>query len=388
MPCDNTAKQFRGLQPHFSVHNKESLRVALIACLLFVSLEFFRGHYKTGKLHLESGLKLISNGTSVLWDSYDSVDQCILETFIRLQLQIQMFGQDIEDTYSIPHMLEYNGPTTEFHSVVQARQQLDFLLRKILHLTHTCHHAEICQESPQFLQMLQSQANIRAELEAWAGIYMPSEARHEVDSDPKVAFPYRFLYICHTMACIMVETLTTETEEIFKEFTGHFVSIIAQAVDIRKALLFPGISDSLHGADVGQSQTIFDIGWIPALYYTALKCRVHCIRTHAIKFLESEVHKEGIWDSRLAVWVALEVMAIEEGDFYKDFRIDDDFSLLASHRAEDLSLPPLPERNLAKEVEIILPDDPTKMAKLICKRRASNGNWEIITREFGLWLLG
>lgn len=40
------------LQPHFSAKNKESIRIALITCMIFVYLEFLRGRYEAGNIHL------------------------------------------------------------------------------------------------------------------------------------------------------------------------------------------------------------------------------------------------------------------------------------------------------------------------------------------------
>lgn len=61
------SKAINWLQPHFLARNKESLRIALITCLVFVSLEFLRGHCRTGNIHLQSGLQLVDNEfTSIL----------------------------------------------------------------------------------------------------------------------------------------------------------------------------------------------------------------------------------------------------------------------------------------------------------------------------------
>ena len=47
------------LQPHFENKEKGSVRVALITCVVFICLEFLRGHFRTGQKHLENGLKIL-----------------------------------------------------------------------------------------------------------------------------------------------------------------------------------------------------------------------------------------------------------------------------------------------------------------------------------------
>lgn len=383
------SKAIGGLKPYFSAQIKESLRITLIACLVFVSLEFLHGHYKTGNIHLHNGLKLVDHYTSVFWPSYYSIDHCIIETFARLQLQVQMFGLNTEHIYSNPRGLVIDMPTTKFHTVTQARQKLDYLLKEIFHLTQVRRQTALSQEDPPSLELLQAQSHIRAELAAWFKILTASILDLRVHTDTIAAFSYKFLSIYHTMAGIMVETcLETAQESIFEDFTGNFASLLTQAVDIQKALLSPTTSSAnhtIHGDGAAPFSSIADIGWIPPLYYAALKCRVHRIRVHAIKLISSKLHKEGIWDSRLAGCIAREVMQIEEKDFYKDFQIDDEFSICESPRAEDMSLPALPEQCRVNEVQVMLPDDTMEKVKLICRRQGSDGNWEIISREFDVW---
>jgi hypothetical protein len=57
----------------------------------------------------------------------------------------------------------------------------------------------------------------------------------------------------------------------------------------------------------------FDLGWIPPLHYTALKCRIHPARVHAVTLLSALPHRDGVWDSVLAARVATKVIELEEG---------------------------------------------------------------------------
>jgi hypothetical protein len=379
------SKAISRLQPHFSSQNKESLRVALIACLIFVSLEFLRGHYKTGSIHLANGLKLVNNLSSGLLPSSDIVDYSIIEMLVRLQLQVHMFGQDIEHTCSFPKVQVLKLSASKFDSLAQARQHLDSLLRDICHLTNLRLEAATHQGELPSSQLLEAQSDIRARLSAWLITLTESADDLRVHTNIIARFSYRFLLIYHTMAGIMIETcLETIRESIYENFTCNFAFLLAQIVDMRKGLLLaskPGVTHDLGASPFG---SVIDIGWIPAIYFMAIKCRVHRIRVHAIRLLNSEFHKEGIWDSQLAACIAREVMEIEERDFYQKFHIDDDFSLNESCGAGNLTLPSLPEQYLVKEVKIVFFDDPAENIKLKCKRHGSTGNWELITKEISM----
>ncbi|ORY61259.1 uncharacterized protein BCR38DRAFT_30633 [Pseudomassariella vexata] len=122
----------------------------------------------------------------------------------------------------------------------------------------------------------------------------------------------------------------------------------------------------------------------PPLYYTTLHCRVHCIRLGAIKLLRALPSKEGIWNAIFVASVAEEIMQIEEGDYYKDTPVDDDFPLKSPPQDQDLSLPTLPASRRVHDVQVVLPDSPSGKAVLNCKRNKSEGGYEVITKEYVL----
>jgi hypothetical protein len=78
-------------------------------------------------------------------------------------------------------------------------------------------------------------------------------------------------------------------------------------------------------------------------------------------------------------------MEIEEGEFYTDFQICDDFSIAEAPKADELALPALPEVYRVKDVEIMLPDDPKEKIRMICRRHGVNGGWETISREYDMF---
>ena len=47
------------LQLHLSTKDKSSIRISLIACLLFVTIELFRGRFQSAQIHLANGLRIL-----------------------------------------------------------------------------------------------------------------------------------------------------------------------------------------------------------------------------------------------------------------------------------------------------------------------------------------
>jgi hypothetical protein len=96
-----------------------------------------------------------------------------------------------------------------------------------------------------------------------------------------------------------------------------------------------------------------DMGYIPPLYYLALKCRVPRLRRRAIELIISTPHKEGIWDGEVAAYVARQVMETEEE------------SLIG---VETNAVPLDPCKNRINQVTVLLPNGVGEAATLVCER--------------------
>jgi len=124
------------------------------------------------------------------------------------------------------------------------------------------------------------------------------------------------------------------------------------------------------------------MGWIPPLYYTAIKCRIHRVRLQAIKLLASTSHREGIWDANSAACVARKVMEVEERDFFKDIYMDNDFHFSSPPENRDFLLPTLPNSYRIHEVQVLLPDDPLGNIVLVYRQRQNEDNWKVSMSEY------
>ncbi|KAF1996370.1 hypothetical protein P154DRAFT_443552 [Amniculicola lignicola CBS 123094] len=384
------------LQPHFERRDTASMRIIFIVCVLFVCLEYLRGDYSTGYAHLQSGLKLLEQcqdkvprrgGFRLLRASSDTVDDCIADTFAKLFVQAELFGQSPDSSYPAqPHrpMLPSNVLSPDLQ-----RQRLDELLHLIVRLTS---HRKFATAAGHCVPSDDNQQRVEAGLSAWFKAYRVSKVDHLSQTNPREAFANRILHIYHVMADIEASTLFRSGGEMIYDSQLHkFVSIISQCMSAHRAS--KATSDAVFGLeeDSEMSHSIADMGWIAPLYYTAVKCRNHRVRLQAIRLIESDVHKEGIWDAELATSVAREVMRMEEGDFYEHTCIvlDDDFPIDQVPGETDLAFPILPETSRLHDVRVELPNFNARNIKLI--GRTSGQNIEIL-REYdvasGQWVKG
>jgi hypothetical protein len=389
---EHYSKAIKHLQPHLSTKDRRSARIALITCIVFVSLEYLRGRFVTAQSHLRNGLEILkefqganeeyenptldgsrSGGSSPKSSSSDlvsdSTDDWILEAFSRLQLLVDLFNE----TFQHRPVVFDDSPSiftgTRFTSLTIAWRHLERLFSRILRLTDQANRFHDGRGTSSFDLMLQDKECIQRDLLRWREVF--DTCRQQLLLKDWEGLGSGLLSNYHTMASVLTDAcLSSDDESVFDSSTDKFLSLITQTIKmwkLRHSRLIPG-----H--DIDMSKSTIDIGWIPPLYHTALKCRNHRIRLQAIKYIESAPHREGIWDSKIAACIARKVMEIEEGDFYRDFDFKDDFSLETVPHPSDLSIPTLPLSCRIHQIRLVLPDGQTDRVSIFYRRRA--GDWE------------
>ena len=319
----------------------------------------------------------------------ESTDDWIIETFSRLQLQVELFKHAYQHPCLVLQIAGPETPALVFHSINEAWQQMERLLNKVFHLIHQSRQQAVseCQFLQHPLALLENQQRIRTELARWLDIYEAFNKPLKGHRSAEEEKCYQLLCTYHTMANIMADTcLRPSDESVFDSHTNQFVLLIRQLANLWTITSTTSSVQALPGHLVDMARSVVDIGWIPLLYYAAVKCRVHRIRLQAIRLLESTSHREGIWDARTTACVARKVIEIEERDFYKDVDTADDFPLPSSPRPQDLSLPTLPESYRMREVEVVLSGTPMDKILLFCKQEQGGIDKRCLISEYNVHL--
>ena len=367
-------KAIGNLQPHFLSQSKASTCVTLVACIIFVHLEFLRGKYTIGMKHLQHGLNLLQDADLAIakehggsTGSTSSLENWVVTILRRILIPVKLMGQTVQ----IPHNQILSGepvPKVPFVSVHQARRSLESLIVRILRLSERCTYRNGTPELSCDDQQL-----VQSDLRQWTLIHRTTTEHLPRTTNLSERSAYRLLELYHLMATIMaVVQIGCNQETAYDRHTVDFVTIISHCIQSYKfACEYHGLEPArVLSTEQPGSRALPNMGWITPLYYTAVKCRNHRIRLHAIKLLELMPHREGIWDASQAAVIARKVVAIEEQDFYKDIDIVNDFDLLSAPNTQELLLPVLPEDHRLNAINLVLPDDPTSKLVLRCTRRA------------------
>ncbi|KAI1426460.1 hypothetical protein F5Y12DRAFT_783950 [Xylaria sp. FL1777] len=391
------------LQPYFSCRNKASFRVTLIVCVVFVSIDFLRGNFNTAQNHIRGGLRLIADMQQLVSGDIgngrvsnmngaadtkactgDFIDHSIMEILSRLYIQINLC-QPLSNHSDIT-LFQIPPPQPRLHKFDSYRVawlELDRLIHQIFHLTSQAlqHQKDSAKSSPIPTTMTRLQRSILVDLERWSEVCKASKEALLGDGPVKFQKAYRIVTMCHSMATIMAHTcLHPEDESAFDAHTDCFLLLTEEATAL---LSIPGsgLEDTVrlsNGRAFDTARTIVDVGCLPQLYYVALKCRVHHVRHRAVELLQSMVHREGIWDARIAAAVARKVIEVEEGNYYESLEGTGEDS-------RESLLPALPECFRLRDVEAVYSGEPVNKVLLFCRgkqgtddhRRVCIGQYEV-----------
>ncbi|KAL1610513.1 hypothetical protein SLS60_002182 [Paraconiothyrium brasiliense] len=187
---------------------------------------------------------------------------------------------------------------------------------------------------------------------------------------------YRMLRIYHTMAEILGATCLSPEQAVFDHHSSSFLSIVTQCHDVALSVepsKHAHISSRLPGA---RRRAWPDISWIPPLYYTAIKCRDHQIRTRAVDLMSSFWPYEIVWDLgilNVSSIVAKEVIRMEEAEFITPaVKVQESEDNIMPKNILEHDLVPsrlsLPEERRFDTVEMVLLNDVPRSIQMVCRK--------------------
>ncbi|VUC32713.1 unnamed protein product [Clonostachys rosea] len=393
-------KAIRHLQYHLNATGRASLHVSLIGCVIFICLELLRGHFETAHRHMDNGLKVLVEAQesfsvvpAVHQPRAKMLDGWIAEMFSRLRLQFRIFHQGrARACFESPVSLRGPLPSTRFHSTNEAWQYLGQLLDRAIDISNQA-RAEHDAGSPLSIgtdALKERQERNRADLSQWLKIYNLSldTIRAETPRSDQRTKLYLLILQYYTMAEIMNATCIFPYDESAYDLqTSKFITLLQNGITLLKTAPDLNYQQLSLGNFALRHLSIIDMGWIAPLFYTATKCRVHQIRTQAMRLLSTSEHQEGIWDSKLSVCVVLKVIELEERDFYDGSLGDlDNFPLLTCPREQDLLLPTVPESYRIHGIEMDLLGEPLDRVKLTCSQRQDGTDRTVFEEEYSMAL--
>ncbi|KAL1852457.1 hypothetical protein VTK73DRAFT_9210 [Phialemonium thermophilum] len=403
-----------GLRPHFQTRTQHSRRVTLIACVLFVCLDLLRGHFAAAQVHLDGGLKLLSEmpqgpspgggetAPSSSSSSYlarscrPSTDQSIVEAFATIHAPVALFKHFRPPASPQPICAPLLSVQTTFLSFEEAEHCMRQLLYRISNLTAQARRLlnGASSSSPSFSysalpsSLRAEQLQIRRDLASWLASCEASanDIRHVSPLHNRdVFFPVLTAY--HKMLAILVDTCLAPGDEMaFDACAEPFARLAGQLAAVWTRMARKGSLCRPSGfLPFDMANSTVCLGWVPMLYFVATKCRVRRTRHQALRLLEKTCHREGIWDSRLTLVAARKIVDLEERDFYGQHpEAVDDSTLFAPWDGQDPAPERLPKSFRLVDVEMVFQGDPAHTLLLLCSREHDGGRSRVCVGEYDI----
>lgn len=284
-----------------------AIEVALLACILFVCIEFLRGDSEPAVKHFRSGMSIalnsLSNSTSVAAkDTLERIKEYMLPFFNRIELLANLFGE--QASWDYPVELSETVPD-EFNNMREARDS-------VVHIANLTVRFIKFMKWRKYTRLvlpdhIARQAALLRQMDIWAATLdrmLLGESITERDLDAA-----KTLRIHQVVAAMWLKRCTTPEETANDESMRDFQTAVGLAESIQH------VAGSLEQRRaLNSSSFLFDMEIVSPLYYVASKCRHPQIRRRAIAVLKRTQRREGLWDSDVAGAIAERQTEIEEAN--------------------------------------------------------------------------
>lgn len=339
-----------------SHHERNAIDVALVACVLFASIENLRGHAKTSLIHVYSGLRILEEAEATYGNA---VCGSVPRDLLRIVLQ-RLVGQVFETGHRslVPDVTVSSGfRKPETGSLLDAIGQTEALHYR---LHHFFHHQTLSLENASNVDI--------------GGVYTTIADRFDSFKSllEQIKVRYRKFFLltkgcskenCEDRNLLLFNVMVTNLEIIFnihstmnempsdtliRKFREHLdwsrmhIRTFSRSTAAdncselsTNAASIPSTrskeSRTTHSDQIGENlrnilprpsvpltpSFPLNPGVVPSLYMTAARCRDPVIRREALQLLKACDRREGLWDSNVAAGIISKIIEIEEAPLLK-----------------------------------------------------------------------
>ncbi|KAI9654046.1 MAG: hypothetical protein M1831_005563 [Alyxoria varia] len=292
--------------------NQQSKTVALVSCILFVCIEFLRGNNDSAIAHLRSGLSILRLQPENVSDAdtpTDTPDPSIPPQFARLSLVQSLYDQPKGKKFIEPMEVPIEDHDT-LNTLDHAKNSITNLTNAVLSFHLMNDHDLFADESDATM----SQHDLIKQHCEWLAAFdtLVDSIKTSATESIRAANMIRLHYM---LSSIWANKSISGNEESFDAHLNAFEEI----VDVAEKVVSPVNGD--EGPGWSPSSFSVDTGLIPALLFTATKCRHRETRRKACKLIRKSPRREGLWDSLEAAKIAELIIRIEEDSFSDDHEL-------------------------------------------------------------------
>lgn len=294
---------------------QSSVRVAVIACVLFTIFEVVHGSYEAAVNHINHGNLMIAGQLESIYKTgtfHFFLEDEVLQIFQRLTC-LAWSTKFLDDSRLVPTIclaissnFDVKNIPSRFSDLPEARKWLDMLQHRSLHfkqavaerMDHTSGLSSFHLGTMPDLRGMQRQ-NISL-LDQWKSAFWPrlsaADARYQEEGTPDGYLQSVSLQLQYTLLRISVESVSFLDCTAIQKATPEFGEILQLSEII--------LSKQAPPTDYSEIFTM-DTGPTFALFITATKCLDYDMRNQAEMLMHQYPRRDAFWDSRKALEVIL-----------------------------------------------------------------------------------
>lgn len=346
--CDFAFRSYSKAIAHtsrlLSRSGKDNFEKGLVACVLFICYENLLGRYAMAQMHLQNGLRILSEADmkpSRSGETYrQEIPDDILRVFSRLDFQAMSFSECSSPYPYVNSFRRIRQPEPvplQFSSLGESQHHLFEHSRRIFLLGEVLDSGELLDIQELHLSKLKTDHELARWLTATDSFR--DNLRHKGAWTHEMEYAYKLLQIYHNLVVAFSNPVFLACE---LPYDTHYLQF-KHMLDLLESLTTATSSTQPSERPPFKLSFSFDLGVVLPLFVISIKCRDPQLRRRAIAHLYSVNRREGLWDSLGAAKVAETIMNIEEeglGDVQsadqigKERRVHETFARINMERRE------------------------------------------------------
>ncbi|TPX16967.1 uncharacterized protein E0L32_003529 [Thyridium curvatum] len=307
----------------------------LLACILFVCIECLRGDATRAIEHCRHGISILNR--LVEGSNFTPWIEDIRAVFSRLSF-IPLFWGSTPDTF--PLMAEFH----DFSALGQTRlsqaelqRYLDTLISRSMRVVRRGDEYRLGVNGRSSLPcgLVREQNQLQEALQHWERAFL--NLRSAAPLSPQTRLVFATLEVKLIIARIWVRNAFENDEGSYDSSIEEFQRVVAIASQVCR----------LKAVEVVVPKFKFDMGFMPLLYFVAIKCREVRTRLEAVKLMRSlAISRENLWDFNVMEAISRRVIELEHGLSFGELTAQ-----VSSGDAESSPRPPSPSRVIDSLIE-------------------------------------
>jgi hypothetical protein len=294
--------------------NPDSVRVPVMAAIIFICLEFLRGNVGTAITHIESGIKMLRgwrkkhcNGRGPFAQSSIPAEAAFIERelvpiFSCLNMLSSLFGRQSLTIYtnSLDAGDSFESPPPAI-SIAIARVELTDLVNVIVKFIRSI--GESKYKSDISTNLIVEQTRLQGLFSKWQANYLQLLEKQATTQTEHDKLGANLIHAISITLKLWLAAALAPNETAWDQYKEDYEKIVS----LSRTLVPEVDSSSKHSKHFS-----FEMGIIAPLHFVAWKCRWPHVRRKALALLKASPRRECLFESYDSCAVFTRVMLVEE----------------------------------------------------------------------------